>query len=502
MKDLLPGQTLVLAHREELIDQGIEDLVLANPSLSVTKEMGKFIGNVNADVIVASVPTLRGERGKRFPWDNIDKIATDEAHHGTAASYGTIYERAGLVEGTHKLHVGFTATPQRSDGAALSKVFKKIVYEYGLRKAVEQGYLVEPKGIRIETETSLQDVTSSGGDYAIGSLSRAINTPERNQLVVAAWLQYGEGRPTIGFTADILHAVQLAEVFQHYGVRAEAVWGDDPERADKIARSKSGSTTVLLNCGILTEGYNDPHISCILLARPTKSGVLYSQMVGRGTRLCEGKSDLIVIDLVDASVRNSLLTLPTLMGLHSDLDLKGRGVVQSIKKLEEEAKKYPQVDFTKLRDISQLEIFISEVNLFEYKFRPEVELNSKLTWFTDATGDYVINIPADKDDRFTIHQNILDKYDLSGYIKGKHYVGERDSLEEAFYAADNLIAKICPESMKILNREEEWFDTVPSEKQMRFLRKLYKHTGKAIPTDLTKRQVSNLISAALAGKEE
>ncbi len=222
-------------------------------------------------------------------------------------------------------------------------------------------------------------------------------------------------------------------------------------------------------------------------------------MVGRGTRLSPNKLDCIVIDVVDASVRNSLLTLPSLMGLNSRLDLKGRGMVESFKRLEAEAKKYPQIDFSSLTDISQLEIFISEVNLFEFKFRPEVEANSKLTWFTKATGEYVIRLPDGEDDHLTIHQNLLDKYELSGYIKGKSYRGERNSLEEAFFAADNLIQKVCPESLKILNREAEWLDVVPSEKQMKFLRKLYK--GKAIPADLTKRQVSNLISAALAGKE-
>lgn len=504
MRDLLPGQSLILAHREELIDQGIDDLIEANPSLVVTKEMGGFVGNVNADIIVASVATLGrtdSTRGDRFPWDNIDKVTTDEAHHGTAESYINIYKKADVLRpDTFKLHTGFTATPQRSDGTGLSKVFEKLIYDYPLRRAVEESYLVEPKGIRITSQTSLVGVKSSGGDYASGSLSKAINTPERNQLVVAAWLQYGESRPTIGFTADIQHAKNLAEMFRYYGIQCEAVWGTDPERADKIARHRSGATTILLNCGILTEGYDDPQISCILLARPTKSGVLYCQMVGRGTRLFGGKSDCIVIDVVDATAKSNLLTLPSLMGMHSGLDLKGRGVLESLNKLETEAKKYPQIDFSKLTDISQLEMFVSNVNLFEFKFRPEVEAASKLTWFTSATGSYIIRLPGEDEDQLTITQNLLDKYEICGTLKTKRYKGERDTLEEAFYAADTLIQKVCPESLKVLNREEEWHQDPPSEKQMKFLRKLYK--GKAIPLDLTKGQVSNLISAALAGKEQ
>ncbi len=98
----------------------------------------------------------------------------------------------------------------------------------------------------------------------------------------------GSGRQTITFAVDIQHAVDLAAMFQSRDVKAEAVWGDDPNRAEKIARHKHGDITVLTNCGVLTEGYDDPEVSCIVMARPTKSSLLYQQMVGRGTRLEEG----------------------------------------------------------------------------------------------------------------------------------------------------------------------------------------------------------------------
>lgn len=516
----LPGRMLVLAHREELIDQGIKKMILSNPDLHVTKEMGGIVGDVNADVIVASVATLGREgstRGDRLPWDQIDKIITDEAHHATEQTYTNIYEFADVLRpDTHKLHVGFTATPQRADGKALAKVFRKIVYEYSLRRAVEEGYLVEPKGIRVKSNTSLSEVKSgSGGDFAVNSLADAINTPERNQLVVRAWMDHAQGRCTIGFTANIAHAVALAEMFQHYGIKAEAVWGDDPERADKIERHKSGKTLVLLNCGVLTEGYDDPQIGCILLARPTKSGVLYCQMVGRGTRLFAGKTDCLVIDIVDATSKNNLLTLPTLMGLPTTLDVKGKGVVWAVKKMEEAAKEYPAIDFSLLADIDSLETYISDVNLFEVKFTEEVEEGSDLSWYTSPTGGYILTLPKPEGshwsvmaDKVRITQNLLDKYEVLGTIKGVTYRGERDTIEEAFGVADKLILDKASESLVLLKRNAGWHEGEATAPQIELLTKLVKaynkkHPGKpakVIPPNLGKGAASKLIGQFLANK--
>lgn len=520
LKPILPGRQLVLAHREELLDQALDKIHEANPLLHITKEMGGYIGDVNADVVVGSVATLGrtgSERGMRFPWDSFDKINTDEAHHGTSDSYRNVYKLADVLRpDTHKLHIGWTATPQRADGKAMAEVFKRIVYEYSLRRAIEEGYLVEPHGIRVQTTTSLAEVKTSSntGDYSANALADVINNPERNQLVVKAWLDHGENRRTIGFTANIQHAKDLCEMFVYYKVKAEYIWGEDPERKDKIARHKAGITTVLLNCGVLTEGYDDPEISCILLARPTKSGVLYCQMVGRGTRLFLGKIDCIVIDVVDSTQRNSLLTLPTLMGLSTTLNLKGHGLWETVKKLEEAAKEFPQIDFTKLVDIDELGTYIEKVNLFEVKFPEEVEQNSSLTWYASPTGGYVLMLPKDDElleaekrlpreqktpaDRVTVVQNLLDKFEIHGTIKNKKYKGERDSIGEAFQVADTLIEDKAPEAMKLLRREEEWHDAPATPKQLKLLKKLYK--GKAIPPDLDKGAASRLISQALAGK--
>jgi superfamily II DNA or RNA helicase len=500
MRSELPGQMLVLVHREELVDQNISKLKLYNPELSVSKEMAGDYADVNADVIVASVATLgrsNSSRADRFPWEKITTVVTDECHHSTAQSYLNIYERADVLRtDTHKLHVGFTATPSRADGEGLYKVYDKIVFQYGMRQAIEDGYLVEVKGIRVPTSTSLDGVKTVKGDFDQKDLADAVNNPERNQRIVKAWLDVAEGRRTVAFTVDIAHAKDMAEMFRHYGVKAEAIWGDDPDRADKLKRHQAGEITVLANCGVLTEGYDDPGVSCIVLARPTKSGVFFTQAVGRGTRLLEGKADCLVLDVVDASSRHSLVTLPTLMGMSAKLDLKGQGVVFAAKQLEEAQKQFPHINFNDLPDIGQLKSYVESVSLFDIKFPAEVEQNSQLSWYPNATGGYTIMLP-DKDS-LMIEQNLLDKWELSGRIRGKKYRGERDTVEAAFKAADDLIHNVAPEVLKVLRREETWHGDPATPSQLKLLTKFYK--GKPIPPDLTKGKASRLIGSFMAGK--
>lgn len=506
MKTRLPGQMLVLVHREELVDQNITKLRLYNPTLTVDKEMAGHYANVHADVIVASVATL-GRKGStradRFNWDNITVVVTDECHHATAQSYVNVYELADVLRtDSPKLHVGFTATPSRSDGEALYKIFQKIVFQYGMRQAIEEGYLVEIKGIRVSTGTSLDSVKTTKGDFDQKELAETVNNPERNQKIVKTWLDQAAGRSTVVFAVDIAHAVALAEMFVHHGVKAEAIWGDDPERADKLMRHQTGKTTVLVNCSVLVEGYDDPRVSCILLARPTKSGVFFTQAVGRGTRLLEGKLDCLVIDVVDASSRHSLITLPTLLGMSAKLDLKGKGLVFAAKQVEAAQKLHPFVDFSQLEDIDGINTLVESVSLFDIKFPDEVEASSQLSWYPNATGGYVLILP-DKE-TITIQQNLLDKWELFGKIKNKRYRGERDSVEEAFKAADNLVQNVASDALKVLRREETWHNDPASAKQIKLLSKFYKDkkTGKPLPLppDLSRGKASRLISSYLAGK--
>jgi hypothetical protein len=186
------------------------------------------------------------------------------------------------------------------------------------------------------------------------------------------------------------------------------------------------------------------------------------------------------------------------MGLPNTLDIKGQGIVQAVKKLEEAQKDFPHIDFSTLYDLSQLETFISEVNLFDVQFPQEVENNSELSWYTSPTGGYVMLLP--EKERITISQNLLDKWEINATIKSRKYKGERDSIEEAFSAADSLVQDKCFEAMTLLRREEKWHNDPPTPKQLKRLMSMYK--GKPLPLDLDKGKASRLISSYLANKEK
>src|ERR1019366_5338848 len=234
---------------------------------------------------------------------------------------------------------------------------------YTIRKAIKEGWLVPLRGFRLKTSVDLSGIKSTGGDYAQDELSLAVNTPQRNMQVVKFWLDNAERRTTIAFTVDIQHAKDSAEQFRRAGVKAEAIWGLDPDREDRLARFKANEIEVLCNCGVLIEGFDAWNVMCILLMAPTQSSSKFTQEIGRGTRLEEGtgnlieallagialrKKDCYVLDVVDNNKRCSLVTLPSLVGLNPDFELHGKSVTDAIDKVEAMQEKYPGIDFTAL----------------------------------------------------------------------------------------------------------------------------------------------------------
>ena len=514
LKHRLPGQMMVLLHRDELAQQAIKKLRKRNPNLNIQQEAGtEHCDPISADAIVASVQTLgrkNTERLNKFNKQTLDKFVVDEAHRSIADSYHNVYNHFDLLQDNDsRLLLGCTATPTRGDGQGLGSLYQKIVYTYSLRQAIEDGYLVDVKGIRVDTETSLDGVSTKAGEYDSKELSATVNTPLRNQLVAVAYSEHCSNRQAIGFGVDIQHSKDLAKTFRDNGINAEAVWGADPDRELKIELFRKGKIHVLFNAQLLVEGFDLDTISCVVLAAPTKSGVVFSQRVGRGTRLPEGvdnlndipsdticKRDCIVLDVVDSSSRHNLITLPTLLGLPSGINLRGRSLVGSAKTIEEKLKELPHLDFTTLKDIDKIEAFVNEVNLFEVKFPAEVEANSDFTWHPAYGGGYVLMLPDKEEVR--VEQNLLDKWQVLGYIKGKKYRGERDTMEAAFSAADELVRKVAPESLTLVNRDALWRDNLATPKQIKRIKQLYK--GKQISPTLTKGEADSQIKKALAGK--
>lgn len=323
-------QVIVLAHREELLAQARDKLQAALGDASVVAvERGAERAPEGVNVLVCSVRSLHEERLARvLRGRDVGLVIYDECHHATAEDNQRVLRQLGAFDRdwTGTL-VGFTATTARGDGQGLNAVFERIVYSRTLPDMIDDGYLVPLRGFRVATAADLTRLSGAGQDFAAEELGEAVDIEERNALVARSIQELARDRRTIAFCVTVNHARNLSRALNAVGVPSGFVHGEMPAdvRARALAEFRDGRTQVLTNVAVLTEGFDDPGVSCVAMARPTRSEGLYAQCVGRGTRLHPGKKDCLVLDFVDVSTL-PLCSLPSLFGIPRDLDLRGGDV--------------------------------------------------------------------------------------------------------------------------------------------------------------------------------
>lgn len=313
----LPGRALVLAHRDELIGQAADKLRQVDPTAHVGRVQAGW-DEWRSPVVVASVQSLaQSARLSRYRPGHFSTIVVDEAHHCTARTYRTILNHLGALEpGTNVLTVGVTATPDRGDGVGLGHVFERIVYERGLPEMIAEGYLVPLRGIRVQLDADFGTLRVRAGEVSESDAARLLMAADAPGLVAAAYRRHAAGQRAIVFTPTVQVAEACAAALVAAGVRAESLDGTTPadERRAILARLRSGATSVVCNCSVLTEGFDEPRVSCVIVARPTRSRGLYAQMVGRAARLYPGKTHATILDVVGSTREHQLLTLADLTG--------------------------------------------------------------------------------------------------------------------------------------------------------------------------------------------
>ncbi|KAI8602849.1 hypothetical protein EDD21DRAFT_370703 [Dissophora ornata] len=322
-----PGanKTLILAHRQELLEQTKTHVLRNGTGLTVSIDQGKRNADMSADVIVASVPSL-GRVGTprllKYNPREFKCIVIDEAHHAAADSYMRILKHFGAdVRDTHIFVYGCSATVRRHDGLKLGGAFDYISFHKSFITMIEDKWLCGLRVSTIQTDFDLRDVKMQGGDFSQKDLSIKVNSPIRNEIVVRSFMTYcKERKSTVVFAVDIEHLETLTELFRAHGFDARGLSSktDDFERAQMLKDFRERKFPVIVNCGILTEGTDIPAIDSIVMARPTKSNVLFQQMLGRGMRLYDGKEDCLVLDFVDVVKGEGLVNLPTLLGLDAE----------------------------------------------------------------------------------------------------------------------------------------------------------------------------------------
>ena len=318
---------LVLAHREELLAQARDKIERAMQGQAIVAvEQAEQRAPEGAKVLVCSIRSLHDGRLSRvLRGRDPGLIIYDECHHAAAEDNLRVLRRLGAFEPSFTgTLLGFTATTARGDGKGLDTVFEQIVYARALPEMIDDGYLVPLRGFRIATTADLSRLSRGGLDFREEELSSAVDIEERNALVARSIQELGRDRRTIAFCVTVSHARNLSKALNHLRVPAGVVHGtmSKEARAKALSDFREGRTQVLTNVGVLTEGFDDPGVSCIAMVRPTRSESLYAQCVGRGTRLHQAKKDCLILDFVDLGALD-LCTLPSLFGMPRDLDLLG-----------------------------------------------------------------------------------------------------------------------------------------------------------------------------------
>lgn len=293
-------RVLILAHRGELLEQAADKIAKVTGLGCATEKAEQSCRGSWFRITVGSVQTLmREKRLGQFQADYFNTIIIDEAHHCISDSYQKILQH---FSSAHVL--GVTATPDRGDMQNLGQVFDSLAYEYTLPKAIREGYLSPIKALTIPLQLDLSGVSMQSGDFKAGDIATALD-PYLYQIA-DEMEKYCKDRKTVVFLPLVKTSQKFKDILNEKGFRAAEVNGESRDRAEVLEAFDRGDYNVLCNSMLLTEGWDCPSVDCVIVLRPTKVRSLYSQMVGRGTRLCEGKDHLLLLDFLWHTERHEL----------------------------------------------------------------------------------------------------------------------------------------------------------------------------------------------------
>ena len=291
---------LILAHRGELLDQAADKIRKSTGLGCAVEKADESCMGSWYPVVVGSVQSMmRDSRLKRFPESYFGAIVVDEAHHCISDSYQKVlqhFPRAKVL--------GVTATPDRGDMRSLGTYFEQIAYEYTLPEAIHEGFLCPIRAMTIPLRIDISNVGVSAGDFKVGEIGTALD-PYLEQIATEME-KHCRNRKTVVFLPLIKTSQKFREILISHGFKAAEVNGNSEDRAEILANFDQGKYDVLCNSMLLTEGWDCPSVDCIIVLRPTKVRSLYSQMVGRGTRLNPGKDHLLLLDFLWMTERHDL----------------------------------------------------------------------------------------------------------------------------------------------------------------------------------------------------
>ncbi|OJD34393.1 dead deah box helicase [Diplodia corticola] len=521
-------QTLILAHRRELVEQAARHCTNAYPDKTVDVEMGPVHATGAADITVASVQSITsGDRIEKFDPKRFKLVLVDEAHHIVAKGYLEALEWFGLRRKTDSATalVGVSATFSRFDGKKLGTVIDHVVYHRDYVQMIEDKWLSDVIFTTVASKADISKVQLGvNGDFHTGALSQAINTDETNEITVRSWLaKAGDRESTLVFCVDLAHLTDLTATFRRHGIEAKYVTGDTPSklRAERIDQFKRKEYPVLLNCGVFTEGTDIPNIDCVILARPTRSRNLLIQMIGRGMRLHSGKENCHIIDMV-ATLETGIITTPTLLGLDPDTILEQTSA-DDAKKIQERKEK----EKIREQELSQVGPGASSgpvqtkstVTFTDYSSIHDllddtsedqsVRKISNFTWVCVGQDRFILTcaqtghlvVERNEEGSFIVKYTqvipIWKRRAGSSPLGRSQLIAEAETLDHAIRSADTFAAETFP--LVFIEKWAPWRKKPASEAQVEILNKLRDKDNQLTVEDITKGQAMDQITRVKHG---
>ena len=455
------GPMLILSHREELVRQPLKYF-----DCLTGVEMAGLHASPAAEVVSASVQTMTHRMDEYDPF-SFDIVIVDEAHHAAAASYRKILDYFGS-----RLTLGFTATPFRGDGVRLDDVFDNIIFSRDLRWGIQNGYLSDIFCRRVNIGYDLSAVHMRHGDYAPGELDEAMEGTA--DAIAQAYREMATGA-TLIFAVSVRQANEIAAKIPG----AVVVTEETKDRADIIRRFTAREIPCIVNCIVFTEGTDIPLIETVIVARPTQSDTLYTQMAGRGLRLYPGKEQLNLIDCVGVSGRGSLCTAPTLLGI----DMSG---VPAGKRNEVQGMLFELPAYASAASDCP-ESWIRNVEIVDLWAKQQKYVTHDVNWFKMPDGSFALSLPK--------RRMVIPPQDELG--RTRTAMGEIVPMQEAFDLAYRWLVSNAAEERPLwdLNSVKRWGRAPASDKQINLVKRLCR----GYDTDgLTKMQAAMILNRRLA----
>lgn len=393
-------KTLIIVTSCQLLDQVYESSLNFYNKSEISRKGNRYNESIK-NLHICTIQSIRDEYLKFISQWEFDLIIFDEAHHSHSESYRRFKReiRNNFDPEKHRI-LGVTATPDRRDGQMLESILGQCSYKLEILDMIEQGYLSDIEGFSVKTKIDISDIDDHNGDFSVGQLYKKLCVESRNEMIIDIYKKNFLDRKTLIFCININHSKEINRSLNDNKISSAHLDGTTPrdERNAILNSFRNGEISVICNCQLLTEGFDEPSIDGIILSRPTRSRTLFTQMIGRGLRLFPGKKNCKIVDIVDGHKRLSGFNciveecnFPEINSFKSIKEIKNNISKEKIKVTEYSIQRASLLFENILEDQPATDNMLKyfEENNIYFQFPISFNEGSFLMWFNEKKKDYL-----------------------------------------------------------------------------------------------------------------